>query len=92
MPQTAYLEVTFRHGRPLAAYYYLTRTPADKSHRTEPVGHGILVDYRADGTPIGLEITAPPVVTLADINGVLQRLGHPPIGAEDFALLGDATR
>lgn len=85
-----YLEVTFRHGRPLAAYYYLARTPADKSHRTEPAGHGILVDYRADGTPLGLEITAPTAVTLADINRVLQRLGQPPIGAEDFAPLAAA--
>ncbi len=87
---TAYLEVTFRHGRPLAAYYYLARLPAGTSHRTEPAAHGILVDYRADGTPIGLEITAPTVVTVADINNVLQRLGYPPIGAEDLAPLATA--
>ena len=58
-----YLEVTFRHGRPLAAYYYLPRRPGEKSHRTERVEHGIIIDYAEDGRSIGLELTAPSAVT-----------------------------
>ena len=32
-----YLEVTFRHGRPIAAYYYLPREANQKSARTRRV-------------------------------------------------------
>ena len=85
-----YLEVTFRHGRPLAAYYYLSRRPGDKIHHTQRVGHGIIIDYTADGTPLGLELTAPTVLTLAAINEVLAQLGQPPAAAEDFAPLAAA--
>jgi uncharacterized protein YuzE len=86
----SYLEVTFRHGRPLAAYYYLERRPGDSSHRTERAGHGILIDYSADGRPIGLELTAPAAVTVEEINEVLGRLGQPAVAAEDFAPLAAA--
>lgn len=82
-----YLEITFRRGRPLAAYYYLPRRPGQRSHRTEPATAGILVDYGRGGRPIGLEITAPTRVTLADINAVLSRLGMPPLAQEEFAPL-----
>ena len=40
--KSSYLEVTFRQGRPLAAYLYLPRKPADKSHRTEKVEPGLI--------------------------------------------------
>jgi len=40
-----YLEVTFRHGRPLAAYLYLSRSPGDRSRRTAKAGVGMIVDY-----------------------------------------------
>ena len=85
-----YLEVTFRRGRPLAAYYYLARRPSDKSHRTERAGHGILIDYTSDGRPIGLELTAPAAVTLDEVNEVLARLGQPTAVAEDLAPLAAA--
>ena len=84
------LEVTFRRGRPLVAYYYLARRASDKSHRTERAGHGIIVDYASDGRPIGLELTAPSAVTLDDINQVLARLGQPTANAEDLAPLAAA--
>jgi transcriptional regulator with XRE-family HTH domain len=57
-----YLEVTFRKGRPLAAYLYLPREVRVKSARTVEGAPGILVDYSAAGIPIGLEITAPELV------------------------------
>jgi len=34
----SYLEVTYRNGRPLGAYYYLPRHEGDASVRTESVG------------------------------------------------------
>lgn len=54
-----YLEVTYRHGKLLAAYLYLPRNPRDRSVRVRQFGRGLAVDYRRDGQPIGIEITAP---------------------------------
>ncbi|MBM4063598.1 MAG: DUF2283 domain-containing protein, partial [Planctomycetes bacterium] len=60
----SYLEVTFRRGRPLAAYYYLPRRDGDSSVRTERASGGLVVDFAADGRPIGIEITAPTQLVL----------------------------
>ncbi len=81
------LEVTFRQGRAFAAYLYLPRASGDKSHRVEAMDAGFLVDYTADGTPIGIEITAPDRVSTADINRVLTALHVPVLADEDIAPL-----
>jgi hypothetical protein len=39
-----YLEVTFRKGKPLAAYLYLPRQQNATSARTELVGAGLVAD------------------------------------------------
>jgi uncharacterized protein YuzE len=82
-----YLEVTFRHGRPVAAYLYLPRRPGEKSHRTAKADPGLLIDFNSDGRPIGIEITAPTMVTAAAINDVLRELGQPAIEHEDLVPL-----
>jgi hypothetical protein len=82
-----YLEITFRHGRPLAAYLYLPRDGEEKSARTEPAAPGLLVDFTAGGRPIGLEITAPGKVSTDTINRVLTDLGLSPLSDVDLALL-----
>lgn len=82
-----YLEITFRHGRPLAAYLYLPREGGEKSERTEQVAPGLLVDFAVGGRPIGLEITAPGKVSTATINRVLSDLGLAPMSDEDLAPL-----
>jgi len=83
----SYLEVTFRHGRALAAYYYLPRRPADKSYRTKRVEPGLVIDFRRDGKPIGIEILAPKKLTLAVFNQVLRDLGVPSLKRADLAPL-----
>ena len=85
-----YLEVTFRKGKPLAAYLYLPRQPGAKSVRTEKRANGILVDYGEKGEVIGLEITAPGAVAADDINEVLRGLGLGKIDAEELAPLAAA--
>lgn len=67
-----YLEVTFRHGQPIAAYYYLPRESDQKSVRTRRVEPGLVVDLAADGRAIGIEITTPAKFTLAGLNAVLR--------------------
>jgi len=85
-----YLEVTFRKGKPLAAYLYLPRKPGTKSVRSEKAGKGIVVDYGESGDVIGLEITAPGVTTADEINTVLEKLGHPRIASEELSPLAAA--
>jgi uncharacterized protein YuzE len=80
-----YLEVTFRHGRPIAAYYYLPRETNQKSARTRRVEPGLVIDYTAEGQAIGIEITAPGKVSLAALNSILQELGHSPASEADLA-------
>jgi len=83
----SYLEVTFRHGRPIAAYYYLPRCSRDKSHRTRRVKPGLVIDFTRTGKPIGIEILAPDKLTLAVFNRVLRELGFPPLKRADLAPL-----
>ena len=69
------LVVTFRKGRPLAAYLYLPRKSGVTSVRTERVSGGVLIDYGESGDAIGLEMTSPETVTLEVINKALHKLG-----------------
>ena len=80
-----YLEVTFRHGRPIAGYYYLPREAGQKSARTRRVEPGLIIDFTAEGQAIGIEITAPAKVSHAALNAVLKELGQAPASEADLA-------
>jgi hypothetical protein len=80
----SYLEVTYRHGRPLAAYYYLPRARPAKSARTRRVEPGLVIDYSASGQPLGMEITAPSKLSMAALNRVLRTLSCAPLRRADF--------
>jgi hypothetical protein len=82
-----YLEITFRKGKPLAAYLYLPRPAGAKAARTTDAGRGLRVDFDARGTPIGVEITAPALVSIADLNAVLAPLGVTGVEPEEWAPL-----
>lgn len=85
--QQRYLEVTFRKGKPLAAYLYLSDDPDDKSVRMQKCEAGLVIDYAADGHGIGIEITSPTLVTLDALNRTLAMLGQEPMGADELAPL-----
>lgn len=79
------LQVTYRKGRPFAAYLYLSHETGEKSARTVPSPDGVLVvDYAANGQPIGVEITAPTAVSLERLNRALADLGESPLSEEDY--------
>jgi len=82
-----FLEITYRKGKPLAAYLYLPRNPGDKAARTQRQDSGLLIDYAEDGRPIGIEITAPTKITLAALNRALSIAHQEPATPEDFAPL-----
>jgi hypothetical protein len=83
----AYLEVTFRFGRAIAAYFYLPRRPGQRSYKTVRYESGLIVDLSRSGRPIGIEITAPEAVSLAAMNRVLRKLGLATIKRADLAPL-----
>lgn len=85
-----YLEVTYRKGRPIAAYFYLPRRDADRSVRTEKLAQGLLVDFSADGRAIGIEIPSPSRLKLSMLNRVLAQLGLEPAALEDIAPIAAA--
>lgn len=79
------LQVTYRKGRPFAAYLHLSHATGEKSTRTIPTPDGLLVvDYNAAGQPVGVEITAPQAVSLERINALLQSLGQLPLADHEF--------
>ena len=79
-----YLEVSYRRGKPLAAYLYLPRRADDRSGRTERHEAGLIIDYAPDGRPIGVEITAPQAVPLERLNTLLVELGQLPLAEQDY--------
>lgn len=88
-PQTKepYLEVTFRHGRPLAAYLYLPRRSDQQVQPTRQAGEGLVVDLDRDGVPIGIEITAPETISLATLNDILRHYHLPQLNHADLGPL-----
>ena len=81
-----YLEVTYRKGKPFAAYLYLDRRPGDKCARTERHGD-MLADVSGDGRLMGIEFTHIGPVDLQMLNDVLQRSHQATINASDLAPL-----
>ncbi|MGH7341850.1 MAG: DUF2283 domain-containing protein [Candidatus Rokuibacteriota bacterium] len=84
MLKEPYLEVTYRHGRVLAAYLYLPREAGEKTTRTTQAEPGMIIDYDRHGKPIGIEITAPAQVSAADVNRLLTHLGLSPLEVADL--------
>lgn len=82
-----YLEVTYRKGKPVAAYLYLPREAGTTSARTEDAGRGLRVDYDQNGNPIGVELTAPSLVTAERLNELMLRLGQTPMLSQEWGPL-----
>jgi hypothetical protein len=82
-----YLEVTYRRGRPVAAYLYLPRSPDDKSQRVIREGRGLIVDIAEGDRPIGIEIISPRDVSPAMLNEVLAKYSLPLLELGELAPL-----
>ncbi|MFB3890470.1 MAG: DUF2283 domain-containing protein [Phycisphaerae bacterium] len=81
------LEVSDRHGKALAAYLHLPSKSDDYAATSREAGPGLVVDFAADGRPIGIEIVSPSIVTLDAVNQVLASLNQQTIGEEELAPL-----
>jgi uncharacterized protein YuzE len=82
-----YLEITFRKGKPLAAYIYLSRQTGEKAASTKKFTEGLVVDFDKSNNVIGIEITSPTAVGIAEINNVLSQLRLAPISELELAPL-----
>lgn len=82
-----FLEVTYQHGRAIAAYLYLARQPGEKSVSTRRVEPGLVIDFASEGRSLGIEITAPQRTSPAAINRVLEEMGLSPLSQDDLAPL-----
>lgn len=82
-----YIEITYRRGKPFAAYLCLERRPGDVAAETRKIAEGLLLDLSADGRPIGVEIASPCAADLDALNRALASFGLEPVSAEDLAPL-----
>jgi hypothetical protein len=81
------LELSYQSGTPFAGYLYLPRQTDDRCARSEPREAGLVVDFAADGRPIGIEITSPRAATPEAVNRTFASLGLPTVPPEDLAPL-----
>jgi hypothetical protein len=79
------LQISYRAGRPYAAYLYFAPRNGGKSVRMEPLDDGLLVvDYSVEGFAYGVEILAPWAVSRERLNELLSQLGQPPLSEEEY--------
>lgn len=81
------LQITYRKGKPFAAYIYLAHAPGAKSARTEQVTPEVLIDYAEDGTPLGIEVVSPGSVSKEEVAAAFGRLGMELPSAVELAPL-----
>jgi hypothetical protein len=84
-----YLEVTYRKGRPFAAYLYLDRRPGDHAARSQRSDE-FVVDYSEDGRPIGVELIRLSRIDLPALNEVLSAAQSASVVSEDLVPLSAA--
>lgn len=80
-----YLEVTYRNGKPFAAYLYLPRQAGDYVARSERVDDRLVVDRAADDRPIGIEILEPGTATTGQLNELLRKLRQAELSDRELA-------
>lgn len=80
------MQLSYYKGRLLAGYIYLD-APRTKSTRSRKAEAGLVIDFAADGHPIGIEITSPEGFTLDALNRVLLSLNLAPAAPSDIGPL-----
>lgn len=87
------LQVTYRKGRPFAAYLHLWHPMGEKSVKDKAVAGRPSCRRLRRGRPIvGVEITAPEAVSLERLNELLTDLGEAPLAERDYKPLRAATK
>ena len=87
----SFLEVTYRHGKPLVAYLQVDRRPGELTAQTEERDFGINVDYAEDGRVLGVEFVAPSLLTRDIIRRLMKDLRLSDASTDDLAPLVNAV-
>ena len=82
-----YLEITYRKGKAIAAYLYLTGKPGTKIVKVKKLENGLIADFDGQNRLIGLEITSPKTTTIKQINQALITLSIMPVSENELAPL-----
>ena len=80
------LEVTYRQGRPVAAYLYLPRRAEDKAEHSRRVG-SLVADLTNDGRLIGVEFTSTQNVDATALDRLLAEYHASQISRDELAPL-----
>ena len=70
----------------MAAYVYLPRDAGASVARTGDAGNGLRIDYDAHGKALGIELTAPRLATLHQLNALMM-MGQEPVQEQEWAPL-----
>lgn len=81
------VEVVFKKGRPVAAFFHLKEKASGKSGRQIHVRPNMTAHFDEAGHPVGLEIHLPDKLDLLSINDVLRELGASPVTEAELAPL-----
>jgi uncharacterized protein YuzE len=82
-----FLEMSFREGKPFAAYLHFPRDEGAKVARTREIRPGLLVDFAADGKPMGVEIVNPAQTSAETVLAVIAEVHAGPVSPEELAPL-----
>jgi hypothetical protein len=81
------VEVIFKKGRPVAAFFHFRPEASGKSGRQIHVRPSITAHFDAAGHSVGLEILLPAKLVLGEVNEILRELGASPVTDADLAPL-----
>jgi uncharacterized protein YuzE len=88
MRRIAHLKVTYKKGKPFAAYLYLPADSSQKAASTREVRPGFVADFDGEGRVLGLEIVNPAESTREQVLDVLRELHVAEIAADELAPIG----
>ena len=80
----ASLQVTFREGRPWAAYYHLQRPLGTRRAQTIEIEEGLVADLDQRGKPIRIEIVHPCKESALALNRALAKFKLPTLSKEEL--------
>ena len=82
-----FLEISFREGKPFAAYLHFPRDEGAKVARTREVRPGLVVDFAAGGKPMGIEIVNPLQTSAEAVLAVIAEVHAAPVSLQELAPL-----
>jgi hypothetical protein len=81
------IEVIFRKGKPVTAFFHLVEASSGRTGRQIAIRPPMVAHYDAAGHPSGLEVPLPLTVQISQINEALREVGGEPVLDADMVPL-----